>query len=357
MITISLCMIVKNEAETLARCLDSVADLMDEMIIVDTGSTDETKEIAARYTDQIYDFPWADDFSAARNFSFSKASMDYLYAPDADETLDEENRKKFRDLKQVLLPEIEIVQMKYCTVGAFDTVLNARTELRPKLFKRVRQFLWEDPVHETIRTAPLVYDSDITILHMPRSLHHKRDFSIFLKAYARDGFFSAKLLNMYAKELLKTGEPADFADAESVFTSIAENATEEKARKEASCVLARHYRLCDKKNLFFKIALKDMLTTPCSEICFELGAYFETDADYREASLWYFNAAYEAESILDIHTGGDLPLKGLIRCYEKILATLKEQPGSAPSVRSGYENALIDAKNALADWHLPEEQA
>ena len=73
MITISLCMIVKNEEKLLARCLDSVAGLMDEIIIVDTGSTDRTKEIAARYTDKIYDFEWVQDFSAARNFAFSKA--------------------------------------------------------------------------------------------------------------------------------------------------------------------------------------------------------------------------------------------------------------------------------------------
>ena len=58
MATISLCMIVKNEEAVLARCLDSVRDLVDEIIIVDTGSTDRTKAIAARYTGQIYDFPW-----------------------------------------------------------------------------------------------------------------------------------------------------------------------------------------------------------------------------------------------------------------------------------------------------------
>lgn len=70
MITISLCMIVKNEEKVLARCLDSIADLMDEIIIVDTGSSDNTKEIAKKYTDKIYDFAWIDDFSAARNYSF-----------------------------------------------------------------------------------------------------------------------------------------------------------------------------------------------------------------------------------------------------------------------------------------------
>ena len=154
--TISLCMIVKNEERVLARCLDSVADLVDEIIIVDTGSTDATKEIAARYTEQIYDFVWQDDFAAARNFSFSKASMDYIYAPDADEVLDEENRQAFRKLKAALLPEVEIVQMKYHTVTDYNTVLNAKMEYRPKLFKRLRTFTWIDPVHETVRLDPVV---------------------------------------------------------------------------------------------------------------------------------------------------------------------------------------------------------
>ena len=77
MITISLCMIVKDEEDVLARCLESAADTADEIIIVDTGSADATKEIARRYTDKVYDFAWTDDFSAARNFSFSKAEMEY----------------------------------------------------------------------------------------------------------------------------------------------------------------------------------------------------------------------------------------------------------------------------------------
>ena len=78
MIRISCCMIVKDEEKVLARCLDSIADLMDEIIIVDTGSTDRTKEIARKYTDKIYDFKWIQDFSAARNYAFSLAKMEYI---------------------------------------------------------------------------------------------------------------------------------------------------------------------------------------------------------------------------------------------------------------------------------------
>ncbi|MBQ7777196.1 MAG: glycosyltransferase family 2 protein, partial [Lachnospiraceae bacterium] len=138
MITVSLCMIVKNEEAVLSRCLDTVADLVEEIIIVDTGSTDRTKEIAAHYTDKIYDFEWVDDFSQARNFAFSKATQEYIYSADADEVLDEENRQRFLVLKECLLPEIEIVQMKYGNQLSFGTVYNFDEEYRPKLFKRLR---------------------------------------------------------------------------------------------------------------------------------------------------------------------------------------------------------------------------
>lgn len=73
MATISLCMIVKNEEQVLARCLDTVADLMDEIIIVDTGSTDRTKEIAARYTDKIFDFAWIGGFFCGEKFLIFKS--------------------------------------------------------------------------------------------------------------------------------------------------------------------------------------------------------------------------------------------------------------------------------------------
>ena len=74
MIKISLCMIVKDEEQVLNRCLTSVEGIADEIIIVDTGSTDKTKDIAKKFTDKIYDFKWVNDFSKARNYSFSKAS-------------------------------------------------------------------------------------------------------------------------------------------------------------------------------------------------------------------------------------------------------------------------------------------
>lgn len=85
MIPISVCIIAKNEEENIAKCLAPLADLPLEIIIADTGSTDRTKEVAKQYGAKVYDFQWIDDFSAARNFSISKASNDYILVLDSDE--------------------------------------------------------------------------------------------------------------------------------------------------------------------------------------------------------------------------------------------------------------------------------
>ncbi len=93
---LSLCMIVRDEAFFLARCLDAVVEYIDEIVIVDTGSKDETREIAARYTDNLYQFEWVDDFAAARNFSLSKATGDWILVLDADELVEPQGMAKLR---------------------------------------------------------------------------------------------------------------------------------------------------------------------------------------------------------------------------------------------------------------------
>ena len=113
MATVSLCMIVKNEEDVLARCLESAADLVDEIVIVDTGSTDRTREIAARFTEHVCDLPWRDDFSEARNAAFDRASMDYCLWLDADDVLLEPDREAFRKLKETLDPSVDVVMAPY----------------------------------------------------------------------------------------------------------------------------------------------------------------------------------------------------------------------------------------------------
>lgn len=319
MITISLCMIVKNEERILARCLDTVADLVDEIIIVDTGSTDCTKEIAAHYTDKIYDFQWIDDFSAARNFAFSKANMEYIYSADADEVLSEENRRRFRILKETLLSKIEIVQMKYGNQLQFGTVYNYDEEYRPKLFKRKRDFVWEEPIHETVRLEPVVYDSDIVITHMPEQSHAKRDLLNFQKQIRAGRRLSRRLHEMYARELFVAGDKDDFIEAEAFFQASAadpERSGEEVA--EACSVAAKAARLRGDTISFFKYASKIIAGEGCSEICCELGHFYEEQADFDEAIIWYYNAVYETAPILTLVSGNKESLEGLVRCYEQL---------------------------------------
>ena len=94
----SLCMIVRDEEQDLAECLESVADLIDEIVVVDTGSTDRTCEVARRFGSRVFDFPWVDSFAAARNESLRHATGDWIFWLDADERLTDANRTKLQRL-------------------------------------------------------------------------------------------------------------------------------------------------------------------------------------------------------------------------------------------------------------------
>ena len=330
MATISLCMIVKNEERVLKRCLDSIHDLVDEIIIVDTGSTDSTKQIARAYTDKVYDFEWIDDFSAARNFSFSKCSMEYIYVADADEYLDDSNRFQFRILKEVLYPEVEIVQMMYETIS-HDTVLNIKKEYRPKLFKRLREFTWINPVHETVRLDPIVFDSDIVITHAPESNHARRDFSIFEKTIASDGELSPELIKMYAAELYKNGDKESFDAAHNFFKNV--------NNEYGAIIIAKWLRL-NAASEFEQYANE---FRNISEVCFELGEYYLSKSNYKSA-YEAFNNALSMECFVDIHKTGDHALEKLIICCKELIKS-----------DSAYEKPMAEYQTILSNWQMPEE--
>ena len=340
MITISICMIVKNEEAVLARCLDCFDSISDEIIIVDTGSTDGTKSIAAKYTDKIYDYIWKDDFAAARNYAFSKAAMEYVYSADADEVIDEENRQRFLLLKQSLLPEIEIVQMQYANQLLYNTTYNYDTEYRPKLYKRLRDIRWVEPVHEMVDLSPVIYDSDIVVRHMPVSGHAGRDFQIFQKQIAMQGRLSKRLFGMYARELFIAGTDQDFIEAFAYFDTIAgEETYEERERKMCECVLVRCCLIRGDVTGLMKYCLRNIADAKgSSEVCYLLGEYFYQAGDYREAVIWYYNAVYETECELNIHYAGDYPLYKLAQCYRLLGNREQEEAFAGLADAWGIEN-------------------
>jgi tetratricopeptide (TPR) repeat protein len=95
---VSLCMIAKNEEAHLSKCLWSADAIVDEIIVVDTGSTDRTKDIAAVFGAKVFEFQWAHDFSAARNISLAKASGDWIFVLDADEVISVSDHADFRKM-------------------------------------------------------------------------------------------------------------------------------------------------------------------------------------------------------------------------------------------------------------------
>ncbi len=165
MLTLSLCMIVKNEEMHLERCLSSVKDVVDKIVIVDTGSVDKTLAIAEKYNANIFHFEWINDFSAARNFALKKCTTDWILYLDADE---EVNSNSIDELKSYKLKTPAAV---YCTVKSIGTSdLNGSVMRYPRLFANFPGVEFTGKVHEQIidsvrkNKIPLV-DSQIEIIH------------------------------------------------------------------------------------------------------------------------------------------------------------------------------------------------
>lgn len=179
--TISLCMIVRDEELVLENCLKSISDLMDEIIIVDTGSIDKTKEIAQKYTDKIYDFKWVDDFSKARNYSFSKGTKDYLMWCDADDVFTKEDHDKLKKLKEEMDGKFDIYTMNYICKrdqNGNPTLVNKSY----RIFKRENNYIWEGRIHEFIKPIGKIKNTDINVIHNKLKVNDpKRNDRIFEK--------------------------------------------------------------------------------------------------------------------------------------------------------------------------------
>jgi glycosyltransferase involved in cell wall biosynthesis len=199
-ITISLCMIVKNEAATIERCLLSVAGIPDEIIIVDTGSTDQTKEIAGKFAAKIFDFAWIDDFAAARNYAFSQATQEYILWLDADDVLLAAARDNLLHLKSTLSREVDAVSMLYNL--ALDEEGNVTSQLRRnRLVKRDKNFRWIGAVHEYLEVYGKIFNTAIAITHKPLSHDAGRNLYIYEQRQHKGEKFSPRDLYYFANEL------------------------------------------------------------------------------------------------------------------------------------------------------------
>ncbi|WP_197029184.1 glycosyltransferase [Alicyclobacillus macrosporangiidus] len=296
MIRVSLCMIVKNEEETLGRCLESVADLVDEIIIVDTGSTDSTKEIARKWTPHVLDFEWIDDFAAARNFSFSHASMEYILWLDADDVLLEPDRQKFLHLKQNLDSAVDVVSMYYHL--AFDSEGNVTASLRRnRLAKRSKGFRWYGAVHEYLAVNGSVLNSDIAITHLPVKHDSDRNLRIYERRLAAGETFTPRDLFYYANECFDHQNYERAIEYYTKFLNSKQGWIEDiiaTCGKLADC----YFHLGDMERAK-EYALKSFeYDTPRAEFCCRLGYGFMQQGEWNKAVFWY-KLATEVEKSKD----------------------------------------------------------
>lgn len=201
MIRISACVIVRNEEENLPVWLENVRPFADEILVVDTGSTDETREIARRAGAELYDFPWRNDFSAAKNYALDQATGDWIVFLDADEYFAPESQAGLRAYLEQVDGDLRIAGL-VTPLYNIDTDMDNRIvnkQYQMRVFRRDRYLRFEGSIHEAVinhepggKKRTLRKVEQFVIYHTGYSTHilkekGKRNLALLKKAIARDG--------------------------------------------------------------------------------------------------------------------------------------------------------------------------
>lgn len=290
MITISLCMIIKDEEEVLERCLTSIKDVVDEIIVVDTGSSDHSVEIAKRFSDKVFSFTWNDNFSDARNYAFSFATMDYCMWMDADDIMQDNDQRALLELKRTLPPQCDVVMMKYHT--AFDAQGNLTfSYYRERLLKNDHSFLWEGAVHEVITPHGIIEYVDIAITHKKMKVaNSKRNLMIFQNLVNQGKILNPREQFYYARELYYHQRYEDAIVLFSTFLKEQQGWIENNL--EACKFLAYcYYELKQDEDAVSALLSSLRYDVPRAEICCDIGKHFFDRTAYKQAIFWYKQAS------------------------------------------------------------------
>lgn len=288
--TISLCMIVKDEEEILEQCLRSVESVCDEIIILDTGSKDNTKAIASSYTSKVYDFEWIEDFSAARNKAFSYATKDFIMWLDADDILLPEDMEKLKELKKELHDGVDAVSMYYHT--AFDEQGNPTFKYRRnRLVKRSNQFKWFGVVHEYLQVGGNIIPSQIAVTHRKYEKNNTsnkgdRNLRIYERQLEKGKAFTPRDMFYYANELKDHRRIDEAITYYQRFLNTKQGWVEDEIRAciyMADCFKAKQE--LDKEVEALLQTLKFDLPRP--EVSCRVGDHFKENGLFKKANIWY----------------------------------------------------------------------
>lgn len=320
MMTLSLCMIVKNEELVLGRILEQMKDIADEIIIVDTGSTDDTRKIASRYTEKVFDYEWQQDFAAARNYACSKASMDYWMWLDADDVLPESEQKKLLKLKEELEPDMDVVMMRYQT--GFDKDGNVTfSYYRERILRNGIGFCWAGKVHEAVTPRGKILYSPIAIEH--RKIgggDPDRNLNIYETMIADGERLEPRHQFYYGRELYYHGR---YEEAVGIFREFLNEPDGWVENRIDACeqMAACYEHLGRQKERLKALFTSFLFDIPRAEICCEIGRAMMEKKQYRQAAFWYHRAL---ETELREDTGafvrrdcyGFVPAIQLCVCYD-----------------------------------------
>lgn len=320
MVTLSLCMIVKDEEKTLSRCLNSVTSLVDEIIIVDTGSSDNTKEIAKKFTDRIYEYTWKDDFASARNFSFSKATQDFIMWLDADDIIKQNELIKMIELKKKLTTKTRAIKTKYVLSEKTDECAEIYI-LRERIVNRRRGYKWRNKIHEYLAIKDEVIFWDVSINHKKEKQKTVRNKNILKTIiYGKEKY--ENIYNFYYAQELYVG--SDYEEAKryyEMYMDKMENTKEDISQSvigKYNCLLKLDKREEAIKYLY-KIGKSEKVTP---QIACYIAVFKAKEKKYKESIEWYTSATKIKNEKDTYYTCSDfcdvIPYLGLVNSYIRL---------------------------------------
>jgi len=296
--TLSVCMIVKDEEATIARCLACAATFADEIIVVDTGSTDGTVNAARAFTDKILSFAWCDDFSLARNYSFANATSDYIMWLDADDVITKENTQILAKLKE---EEFDVAFVKY--VAGFDGDKPSFVYYRERIFRRDMGFEWQGAVHEAIMPRGKIVYSEAAIFHKKvKQNPPARNLRIYQGLIAAGKRLTPRDRFYYGRELFFNGFYEECVAVLKRF--LAGDGWVENKIEACSTLFIALEKLGDKAEALTCLLHAFALSYPRPRECCYLASTFEVNEPY-SAIYWYKRALDTGE---DLRGGGFISL-------------------------------------------------
>lgn len=317
----SLCMIVKNESEGLARCLESAGGIFDEIIIVDTGSTDSTREIALRFTDKVYDYVWQDDFAAARNYSFSLAKSDYAIWLDGDDYIPPEERQKLaKILSELDKTKPDAVFLPYA-VGFDERGVPNFVYERERIIRLASGMRFEGAIHEAIPVRGKTVHEAAQIYHLGKSnREEKRNLRIFEGLIKSGKSLSAREKYYYARELVYVKR---LEEAKRYYLECFEDESAWSENRVSSAAELASIISQEDPDDALSLLLKSLaIAPPRADICCIAGNIFLKKGEYDQAIFWYSLAPSRytgaGASLISSDYGGYIPYLQLTVIYDRL---------------------------------------